>query len=46
MYRGAYDKYVGKMSDEELLELDAKYSPNKAIVYQHIIKKNKERLNN
>ena len=38
-----YDKYVGKLTDVELLELDGKYHPNKMIVYQYIIQKNQER---
>ncbi len=32
-----YDKYVGKLTDFELLELDGRYHANKKIVYQYII---------
>ncbi len=44
IYREMYEKYVGKLSDEELLELDSKGNSNKQIVYQYIIKKNRERV--
>ena len=33
IYREMYEKYVGKLSDEELLELDSKGNSNKQIVY-------------
>ena len=29
-----YDKYVGQLSDYELLELHAKYDPNRQMIYQ------------
>lgn len=34
------------MTDEELLMTDAKFNPQKKIVYQHIIDSNKEREEN
>ncbi|TNV75640.1 hypothetical protein FGO68_gene8410 [Halteria grandinella] len=41
-YAAMYTKYVGKLTDEELLELDAKFQPNRKVVYQYIIKRHKE----
>ena len=37
-----YDKYVGKMSDEELLLLEGKYSNSKRMIAEYIIQRNKE----
>lgn len=33
IYKEMYDKYVGKLNDFELLELDGRYHANKKIVY-------------
>ena len=44
VYKEMYDKYVGGLTDIELLELDGKYHANKKIVYQYIIQRNQERL--
>jgi hypothetical protein len=33
IYREMYEKYVGTLSDEELLELDSKGNSNNQIVY-------------
>lgn len=41
-YRQMYDKYVGRLTDEELLDLDAKFQPNRKVVYQYIIKRHKD----
>ena len=42
VYQRMYDKYVGKMSDEELLMLDCKFNPNRKIIYEYMIQKHKK----
>ena len=44
IYKEMYDKYVGKLTDVELLELDGRFHKNKQIVYKYIIDRNAERM--
>ena len=37
-----YDKYIGNMSDIELFNLDLSFNNKKKVIYDYIIKRNKE----
>lgn len=43
LYMELYEKYVGKLSDREMLELDGRLNPNKLIIYKFIIDRNEQR---
>ena len=40
-YEDLYNKYVGNYTDEQLLELEGRFSPKKKIMYDYVIKKHK-----
>eukprot|EP00347_Sterkiella_histriomuscorum_P020627 403337082 len=44
VYRGLYDKYVGNLTDIELLQFELKFNPRRKVIYDYILNQNKPEI--